>query len=218
MFQAVVFDLDGTLLDTLQDLADAANDALRKAGLPTHPTAAFRRYVGNGIDKLIERVLPPPLRQDAFLKKRLTEDFNAYYAAHKEDHTRSYPGMGPLLAKVRDAGIKTGVVSNKPAAYVPVITGQYFPGLIDISIGLPDGAPPKPDPAGLQHALKALGASASCTLYVGDSDVDVETAHRVPGVLCCGALWGFRGREELAAAGADFLAADAAELETLIFR
>lgn len=217
MFDTVIFDLDGTLLDTLRDLADAANHALQSAGLPTHPVAAFRQFVGSGANRLIERMLPPSLCKDEALKLSLLADFNRYYALHKEDHTHPYPGICPLLATLRREGIKTGVVSNKPAAFVPQITGRYFPELIGVSIGLAEGAPPKPHPAGLQQAMKLLSAVPARTLYVGDSNVDVATAHRIPALLCCGVLWGFRGKAELEHAGADFLAADAAGLQRLIF-
>lgn len=217
MFRYAIFDLDGTLLNTLQDLADACNYALRQAELPEHPVYAYRTFVGNGTSALMERILPARLCRDNTLKSRLLADFSAYYALHKQDHTRPYPGICTLLKKLRAAQIGAAVVSNKPAAFVPEITARYFSGLVDVSIGLTEGASPKPDPAGLQKAMRLLGASPACTLYVGDSDVDVKTAHHIPGLLCCGVLWGFRGKHELTRAGADFLARNAKELEDLIF-
>ncbi|MCI2046903.1 MAG: HAD hydrolase-like protein [Faecalibacterium sp.] len=214
MFQTVIFDLDGTLLNTIDDLADAGNWVCKTNGWPTHSLDEYKHMVGNGIPKLCERFSPEEARTPGQLAGTLAQ-FSARYAAHKEDKTRPYDGIPELLKHLGRAGVRTAVFSNKADDLAQAIIGQYFGSAIDLTRGNLPHVPAKPAPEGLTPIFKALGAAPDTTLYVGDSDVDVETAHNA-GLRCCGALWGFRGREELVSAGADFLAADAKELEALV--
>ena len=213
MYKAVIFDLDGTLLDTIGDLAAAANHALSQAGLPTHTTAEVMSYVGNGIPMLIRRMVPQP-PQEADID-RVSPVFSAYYAAHKEDTTAPYPGILSMLDAAAAAGVKLAVLSNKQHAMTVPIIRHYFGERFAVVQGLEAGMPAKPDPTGVRRVLDALGCPAGDVLYVGDSDTDMLTA-RNAGLRACGVLWGFRSREVLLQGGAQVLCADAAELARLI--
>ena len=206
MYKTVVFDLDGTLLNTLTDLADAGNRLCRKYGWPTHERQAYRYFVGNGIPKLVERFSPENARTPEQLAATLAE-FTARYDAHKEDKTAPYPGIAALLDKLRANGIRCAVFSNKADPLCGKIIAHYFgEGRFDAVRGSRPGVPTKPDPAGLYALMEQIGAERSSTLFVGDSDVDILTGHNA-GLPAMGALWGFRGEAELTAAGADALAA-----------
>lgn len=210
MFQSVIFDLDGTLLNTIDDLADAGNWVCAQNGWPTHPVDAYKHFVGNGIPKLVERFTPPEHRSEEVLARAL-EMFSARYSAHKEDKTAPYPGIADALARLKAAGVQMGVLSNKENRLAQLVVEHYFPGVFDFVRGAVAGCPTKPDPTGLYALMEKMGADPASTLFVGDSDVDVFTGKN--GHLpVCGVLWGFRGRQELEAAGADWIAADAATL------
>lgn len=215
MYRCVVFDLDGTLLDTLEDLAQACNHTLATLHLPTHPTAAYKTMVGNGVAKLVERMLPLQNRGAATCQLALRL-FENYYTAHIDDFTRPYPGIPELLQTLRKQGVILGVLSNKPNGFVQEIVEQYFAGIFTAVMGQREDFAPKPDPASAHFLLETLGAEKSATLYCGDSNVDMLTAQNA-GLTACGVLWGFRTKEELLGAGANFLAEDAAALEQLIF-
>ena len=214
MYQNVIFDLDGTLLNTIDDLADAGNWVCRNHGWPTHTVDEFKRYVGSGMARLAVRFSPEEWHTEEGVQKILDE-FLPYYAAHKEDKTAPYPGVPELLEHLWAAGVSIAVLSNKAHALaVPVIEG-YFPQKFQYIQGGVEGLPLKPDPALLLKLMENMGATQENTLFVGDSDVDIRTAKHA-GVTSCGVLWGFRGREELEREGADLLASSAKELETLI--
>ena len=214
MFKYVIFDLDGTLLNTIDDLADAGNWVCRNHGWPTHTVEEYKRYVGSGMAQLAVRFSPEEWHTEEGVQKILDE-FLPYYAAHKEDKTAPYPGVPELLEHLRAAGVSIAVLSNKAHALaVPVIEG-YFPQKFQYIQGGVEGLPLKPDPALLLKLMENMGATQENTLFVGDSDVDIRTAKHA-GVTSCGVLWGFRGREELEREGADLLASSAKELETLI--
>ena len=214
MYQNVIFDLDGTLLNTSDDLADAGNWVCRNHGWPTHTVEEYKRYVGSGMARLAVRFSPEEWHTEEGVQKILDE-FLPYYAAHKEDKTAPYPGVPELLEHLRAAGVSIAVLSNKAHALaVPVIEG-YFPQKFQYIQGGVEGLPLKPDPALLLKLMENMGATQENTLFVGDSDVDIRTAKHA-GVTSCGVLWGFRGREELEREGADLLASSAKELETLI--
>ena len=214
MYQNVIFDLDGTLLNTIDDLADAGNWVCRNHGWPTHTVEEYKRYVGNGMARLAVRFSPEEWHTEEGVQKILDE-FLPYYAAHKEDKTAPYPGVPELLEHLRAAGVSIAVLSNKAHALaVPVIEG-YFPQKFQYIQGGVEGLPLKPDPALLLKLMENMGATQENTLFVGDSNVDIRTAKHA-GVTSCGVLWGFRGREELEREGADLLASSAKELETLI--
>ena len=214
MFHYVIFDLDGTLLNTIDDLADAANWVCRVNDWPEHTVQEYKYMVGNGIPKLCERFSPEGARTPEQLASTLAQ-FSARYAAHKEDKTRPYPGIPELLGELNRAGVQTAVFSNKADDLARSIIAHYFGQSVQAARGYLDGVAPKPAPDGLLPLMADLGASRADTLYVGDSNVDVATA-RNTGLPCCGVCWGFRGREELAAAGADFLAEDAQALAAVI--
>ena len=214
MYTHIIFDLDGTLLNTIDDLADAGNWVCRNHGWPTHTVEEYKRYVGSGMARLAVRFSPEEWHTEEGVQKILDE-FLPYYAAHKEDKTAPYPGVPELLEHLRAAGVSIAVLSNKAHALaVPVIEG-YFPQKFQYIQGGVEGLPLKPDPALLLKLMENMGATQENTLFVGDSDVDIRTAKHA-GVTSCGVLWGFRGREELEREGADLLASSAKELETLI--
>lgn len=203
MKTAIIFDLDGTLLDTLGDLRDAANDALRRRGLPLRTTEEIRRFVGNGVRNLMRRCLPagsPDEEIDAALA-----DFKAYYAAHLCDTTAPYDGIPELLTVLRKRGIKVGVLSNKLDSATQQLIRHYFYGKVDVAFGEHSGVPRKPNPTSCRMVMEQLGVRPEEVLYVGDSGVDMRTA-RNAGLTAVGVTWGFRSRSELIDNGADLLA------------
>lgn len=214
MYQNVIFDLDGTLLNTIDDLADAANWVCERHGWPTHTVEEYKQLVGNGMAVLAQRFVPADWRTPVRIAQVLGE-FMPYYDAHKEDKTAPYPGLPELLSELKGAGVKVAVLSNKAHSLVPDILEHYFPGVFSYAQGAMEGQPTKPDPTLLHRLMKEMGASRGDTLFVGDSNVDAHTAKN-GGLTCCGVLWGFRGREELVREGADFLAEDAGALKKLI--
>ena len=202
----IIFDLDGTLLNTIADLAQSTNHALQALGYPTHPESAYNFMVGNGINKLFERALPEGEKSEENVL-RVRKEFVPYYDVHNADKSRPYPGIPELLAALKDEGIQTAVFSNKADAFCGKIIEHYFgPGSFSLVRGSRPGVPTKPDPAGVYSLMADLGAAPESTLFVGDSDVDILTGHNA-GLPALGVLWGFRGEAELTAAGADALAA-----------
>ena len=212
--KAVVFDLDGTLLDTLQDLADAVNFALNKNGFPTRPITDVRRFVGNGIANLMVRAMPGGDVPDTLgdiegesdrmsMHARLMADFREYYTLHCEDNTKPYEGIMPMLERLKTAGIKTAVVSNKADFAVKKLIPAYFGDLVDVAAGEDEahGIGKKPAPDMVLSVLKQLGVTPEQAIYVGDSDVDIDTAANA-GMPCISVLWGFRSREFLILHGA----------------
>lgn len=216
MIKFVFFDLDGTVADTLEDLANAVNFALSQSALPVYPVEDYRHFVGNGVDNLIRTVLGEHDTPALFEKtKRLFRD---YYADHCLDCTRDYPGMNDLLSRLSEQGVVTAVISNKPDRFVPEILSALYPDHhFALMWGQQQDIPRKPAPDALYKAMELLKASADEVLYVGDSNVDVRFAHNA-GVSVCGVEWGFRGREELEIEGADFIANDTDELYRCIVR
>ena len=215
MYKTVVFDLDGTLLNTIDDLADAGNRVCAARGWPQHTVEEYKYFVGNGIPKLVERFSPPEARTPDQLADTLAA-FQADYGAHLRDKTAPYPGIPALLARLKAAGVQLAVFSNKADPLARQVVADYFDAaLFDAVRGALPGVPTKPAPQGTLALMQAIGADPAATLYVGDSNVDVDTAHNA-GLPCCWVLWGFRTRQELADAGAEHLAADAEELWNVI--
>ena len=217
MYKTVVFDLDGTLLNTIDDLADAGNRVCAARGWPQHTVEEYKYFVGNGIPKLVERFSPPQARTPDQLADTLAA-FQADYGAHLRDKTAPYPGMPALLARLKAAGVQLAVFSNKADPLARQVVADYFDAaLFDAVRGALPGVPTKPAPQGTLALMQAIGADPAGTLYVGDSNVDVDTAHNA-GLPCCGVLWGFRTRQELTDAGAEHLAANAEELWNVIVK
>lgn len=210
----VIFDLDGTLLDTIADLAAAANAALQANGFPVRTQEECQRFVGNGVTKLLERALPEGHKTMQDVEK-IRPAFFAYYDEHLMDVTRPYPGMAELLGGLQKRGVKLAVASNKYQSATERLVKHFFPNISFCAVlGQREGVAVKPDPAIVNEILWASGASREDTLYVGDSDVDMQTAHNA-GVRVCAVTWGFRSREELASFRPDFMAdrpADIAEM------
>lgn len=214
MYRTVIFDLDGTLLNTIGDLAGAGNWVCRKNGWPEHSLEEFMTMVGHGIPNLVSRFSPPEVQSPLFQMKTLT-DFNEYYSQHNMDLTKPYPGIVELLAQIKAEGIRMAVYSNKADQFSQEIIAHFFPGTFDFVLGKRKEFPVKPDPAGVKFVLEQLGAKREETLFVGDSSVDIQTAHHAD-LKACGVTWGFRSKESLIEAGADFLAEDAAALKQVI--
>ena len=202
IYKAVIFDLDGTLLDTLGDLHAAVNHALRFFGFPERSLEEVRRFIGNGVVKLMQRSTPEGTDEET--DKKCLDSFREYYLAHMQDMTAPYEGVIPLIEKLREKGIKTAVVSNKLHQAVYELCLDYFPGLIDEAIGVSVEAERKPSPVNVYKALEKMGVTADECIYIGDSEVDVQTSHNA-GVKCIGVTWGFRDREELVEAGAEVI-------------
>ncbi len=214
MFASVVFDLDGTLLNTIDDLADSSNWVCSRMGWPTHTVQEYRYFVGNGIPKLVERFTPEACRTPETLARALAL-FDERYAAHKADKTAPYPGIALLLQHLQAAGVRYGVVTNKDHAAAVGVLQHYFGSLVPHVQGRIDALPPKPAPDTTHLLMKTLGAAPETTLFVGDSNVDIATA-KAAGLASCGVLWGFRTLGELQQAGADHIAESPAALQALI--
>lgn len=204
-FTHIIFDLDGTLLNTIEDLAAAANHTCALHGWPTFTVDQYRYKVGNGMLKLVERFMPAEYAGDGRMFEQVLAEFRAYYAEHKEDHTAPYPGIIFMLDELRAAGLTLAVLSNKDHAAAAPLVQRYFDDRFALVQGRIDAFPPKPAAPVTLHTMAQLGATPQATLYVGDSDVDVQTGHNA-GLRVAGVDWGFRGRAELEATGADFIA------------
>lgn len=209
-YTTIIFDLDGTLLNTLADLAAATNHALAEHKLPQRTTDEVRQFVGNGIRKLIERAVPADT--PAELQEEVFASFNRYYKQHCADSTRPYDGVPQLLQQLRTA---TAIVSNKADYGVQALAKQYFNGQLDAACGERAGIAKKPAPDMLLAIMQQLKAEPASTIYIGDSDTDIATASNA-GVDCIGACWGFRGRAFLEAHGAKLLAETVGDIWELI--
>ncbi len=196
----LIFDLDGTLLDTLSDLADAANFALKSMGFPAHPEEAYKYFVGNGIPKLIERCLPEDSRSDD-IQKKVLEIFNKRYGEHYADKTHPYDKIPEVLEKLSENGIKLAVASNKADEFTQILVRKFFGERFDYIQGSRPGVPKKPSPEIVYGIMSAVGAEKYETTFIGDSGVDIITAANA-GVDHIGCLWGFRTKDELVSAGA----------------
>ena len=214
MITAILWDLDGTLLDTLDDLADSVNVSLSAFGFPTHSREKIRSFVGNGMVKLIARAVPAGT--DEASETAVREFFQKHYSEHANDTTAPYPGILPLLHDLRKAGVKMAVVSNKPDFATKALVRQHFGALIPTVVGGRDGVPVKPAREMVQLALGELGVTAEETVYIGDSEVDVQTAQNA-GLRGIFVDWGFRDESVLREAGAQTVAHDAGGLRQEIF-
>ena len=199
-YETVVFDLDGTLLNTLEDLADATNYALRTMQMPERTIGEVRAFVGNGVRRLMELSVPGGFDNPKF--EETFAVFKKYYGEHCNDKTRAYDGVVPVLRKLKEKGYALAIVSNKIDFAVKELNDLYFKGIVPVAIGEKEGIRRKPAPDTVFEALKELGKTKEEAVYVGDSDVDLETAKN-SGMPCISVLWGFRDKEFLAEHGAE---------------
>ncbi len=213
MINTVIFDLDGTLLNTLEDLKDSTNFALEKFGYPSRNIEEVRKFVGNGVRKLIERAIPNGKENpdcESCLKV-----FKEHYKKNMYNKTAPYKGILELLKELKSRGIKTAVVSNKFDLAVKELCKRYFDGLIEIAIGESENVRKKPAPDSVLKAIQELKSERKSCIYIGDSDVDVQTAKN-SGLKCIGVTWGFRDRELLESEGADFIVNHPSEIVEII--
>jgi len=215
MITTIIFDLDGTLLDTLEDLTDSVNYALEKYGFPERTIDEIRSFVGNGIANLIARVLPEGTENPQY--DEVLKTFREYYALHCKDKTRPYEGILQMLDMLRGQAYQMAVVSNKFDAAVKELCALYFGERIRAAVGEGGKVRKKPAPDAVYQVLEELSASAESAVYVGDSDVDLATAANVP-MTCVSVTWGFRSREQLLAAGAkeELMITDPKQLPALL--
>lgn len=213
MKNTVIFDLDGTLLNTLDDLTDSVNFALGEMGYPLHTADEVRMMVGNSVIYLIEQALPDGTDKEIFDKTLAL--FESHYQTNMRNKTAPYDGVMQMLDKLSTEGYKLAVVSNKPDVFTKELVSELFGDYIPLAIGRSETIARKPAPDMLELAIKQLGSDPDSTVYVGDSEVDVETSINA-GVDCVGCLWGFRDRETLESAGAEFIISSPDELVGLI--
>ncbi|MBQ2740526.1 MAG: HAD-IA family hydrolase [Clostridia bacterium] len=214
-YSVVLFDLDGTLLNTLDDLTDAVNVALKEQDLPVCTREEVRGYIGNGVATLLARAAKG--KSGEVNAEKMLADFKRYYASHCQDETRPYDGVMELLLRLKAEGRKIGVVSNKVDFAVKGLCKTYFGNLIDVAIGENEegGVRKKPAPDSVLEAMRILGVSPADTVYVGDSEVDIQTAKNAD-LDCISVLWGFKDREFLLENGASCLAEDVEELRRFL--
>ncbi len=211
--KTVIFDLDGTLLDTLQDLCLSTNHALRTCGFPERTIQEVRNFVGNGVGLLIHRAVPADTPQS--MEEACLREFRAHYVRHCQDNTRPYPGIQEMLNTLKKEGYRMGIVSNKLQAGVAELQQAWFRQTIQVAVGESEGVRRKPAPDMVERALQELGSTREEAIYVGDSDVDLETSRRA-GMPCISVLWGFRDRDFLAAHGATTFAAHPDEIAGIL--
>jgi phosphoglycolate phosphatase len=203
-FPPVIFDLDGTLLDTLADIADSANRVLASHGCPTYPVDAYRQFVGEGVTRLFERALPAD-QSGPEVVAECVSGFRAAYAEHWNVRTRPYDGVAELLDALSARGVMMAVLSNKPDRFTRRCVDEYLSRWrFEAVFGQREGVPAKPDPAGALEIARRLGAAADRFVYLGDSATDMRTA-RSAGMRAVGAAWGFRSVDELESAGAEVI-------------
>ncbi|MFO8091439.1 MAG: HAD family hydrolase [Desulfatiglandaceae bacterium] len=210
--RAVIFDLDGTLLDTLDDIAFAANLVLKKHGFPLHPVEAYRFFIGHGSRTLVERALPPERRQKETVDV-CTVEFLETYDTNWDRNTRPFPGIYDILDFLVKKGVSLAVLSNKAHAFTVKCVARFFDRYpFHVVMGQQEGFPMKPDPAGALRAVRNMNLEPGDFIYVGDSATDMKTACAA-GIRAVGVLWGLRDEAELKAAGADVLVSDPLEIK-----
>jgi phosphoglycolate phosphatase len=204
MRKAVIFDLDGTLLDTVADLGDAANDMLKARGLPIHDYEAYKIFIGNGMKLLVTRALPPDKRQEEFIQSALAE-MEENYSQNWKNKTRAYEGVSEMLDEIERRGLPMAILSNKPDRFTKQTVRAFFSRRrFAVVRGARDGVPIKPDPRAALEIAAEMDFPPKDICYLGDTRTDMETARRA-GMYPIGALWGFRSAEELKEHGAEHL-------------
>ena len=214
MYRTVIFDLDGTLLNSIGDLAAAANYVCRQNRWPEHTEEEIMGMVGHGIPNLVRQFSPADARS-TLMVLNTTSQFNQYYGCHNMELTRPYEGMAELLQQLKAAGAQLAVCSNKADNFSRAIVEHYYPGVFDLVRGNLNGMPVKPDPTVVREIMRDLDASYLSAVMVGDSSVDIQTGHNA-GIKACGVTWGFRSRENLVEAAAEAIADTPAELGKLL--
>lgn len=215
--EAVFFDLDGTLIDSLGDLGQAVNRTLADLGFAGQPVERCREFIGEGARRLVERALPVEFQGDEALVERALGLYQAHYEAGWRDQTSVYPGMDKLLERLGQGGVKLGVISNKPHRFTQMCVEHFFPqAAFELVLGQREGVPRKPDPEAAFEAAAWFGVGIESCCYVGDSGVDMAFANAA-GMRAIGVAWGFRDREELWSAGASVVVEEAGGLETIFF-
>lgn len=212
-YKLAVFDMDGTILNTLEDLADSLNHILAENGYGQRTLEEVRTFVGNGIRKLIERALPAGTGDEEI--QRIFQEFLPYYKEHCADKTRPYRGVPQLIRELRAAGCLTAVVSNKEDTAVQELCVQYFDGLFDVAVGEKPGIRRKPAPDSVEYVLERLSVAKDQAVYIGDSEVDIATA-RNAGLDCIAVKWGFREEAFLRQQGAEILVNTPEEIRDII--
>ncbi|MBQ8576167.1 MAG: HAD family hydrolase [Clostridia bacterium] len=202
-YSTYIFDLDGTLLDTLLDLANAVNFAMRAKGYPERTTEEVRSFIGNGIKVLIKRSVPENTSEKDYAEA--LEIFTKYYLEHIADNTKPYDGITEVVETLRTNGCKVAVVSNKAHVAAQAVVKDFFGDIFDVVVGKMDEFPSKPEPDSLFYTIKTIGVKPEDCVYIGDSDVDVLTAHNA-GLPCIGVTWGNRDEDVLIASGAEYIA------------
>lgn len=211
--KTAIFDLDGTIADTLADLADTVNYALDKLGYPVHPYESFNQFVGNGVQKLCYRALPDDKKDET---ENLVGLFSEYYNEHFLDKTVLYKGMSETIHKLGSFGIRLAVATNKPQDFARKIVDALLPDVEFISVlGGCSERPKKPDTAIIREILERLPIEDNQVFMIGDSNVDIQTAKN-SGIISIGCIWGFRGREELESEGADYIAETPGDIAKII--
>lgn len=212
-YKLAIFDMDGTILDTLEDLKEGINAGLSKNGYPIHSVEAVKSFVGNGMWKLVERAVPAGTSKE--LQVKVHDDFMEYYHVHCADHTKPYEGIIELLQKLKKAGCKTAVVSNKADLAVHELCDEYFPNCFDVEIGAIDGVPNKPAPDSVNRVLSELNINREDSVYIGDSEVDIQTAFNsdMDSIIV---TWGFREENYLREQGGTVFAHNTKNIEKYI--
>ena len=213
-YEAVIFDLDGTLLNTLEDLQASVNYALERYHMPVKSLEEIRHFVGNGIEKLIERAVVKDTEE--LVMKEVLAAFKEHYALHCNDKTGLYPGIDKLLLELKEQKFQMAIVSNKLQEGVDVLHEQYFSNYLSVAIGAREGICKKPAPDTVVEALRILGISKEKAVYVGDSEVDIATAANA-GMNCITVTWGFRTRKEQEEAGANLFAEKPEDIIPFLF-
>lgn len=213
-YRAAIFDMDGTILNTLYDLTNAVNRTMETVGYPLHTVEEVRNFVGNGIKKLLERALPDG-RRNAEELQRAYGLFCDFYGAHCADETLPYAGIYELLSELKTRGVRIATVTNKADFAAKILSEKFFPGLFDKTIGAREDLPRKPAPDGVYLALSALNVSPDGAIFIGDSDVDYYTAKNA-GIDCALVSWGFRERKSLAALPGALVCDSVAELRRVL--
>lgn len=213
-YDTVIFDLDGTLLNTLEDLQTSVNYALAVHGMPRRSLEEIRHFVGNGVQRLLELAVPCGTSEEK--QKSTFAVFKEHYAIHCNDKTDLYPGIHELLVQLKAEGFRTAIVSNKLQEGVDALYEQYFKENVEVAIGAREGISKKPAPDSVFEAMKLLDAQKNRTVYIGDSEVDIATAQNA-GLPCITVAWGFRTRQEQEEAGGDVFADTPDEIMKLLY-